>query len=241
MHIRNIIYHIIDFLFPSYCVNCKKLISYKEMCLCNGCLQKIDYLKNTCEICSGDIIENKCTICSSRKLFIDKNIAVAAYAGVIKEILHNYKFNKRRRLYKHISLLSLNHIIRYKELIDAVTSVPINRKKRWERGFNQSELIARDISRKLGKKYRSILKEKYHFKTQKKLGYRERFLNILDRYYIKNAGLVAGKTILIIDDVFTTGATINECARILKSFGADRVYSLTIAKADIKRVDNFLF
>jgi len=113
----------------------------------------------------------------------------------------------------------------------------MNRIKKWERGFNQSELIAKWLSETLNKPYLPLLKEKSHYKTQKTLSYRERFLNILDRYKILNIKKISSKNILIIDDVFTTGATINECARIIKSFGGANVYSLTIARADIKRVE----
>jgi competence protein ComFC len=240
---QNLFFHIVDLLFPSYCINCAAATSYKDACLCGNCIEKIELLENKCEICSGAIFENKCVICSGRKIYFDKNITVAGYSGIVKEILHNYKFNKRKRLCKHISKLAIKEIIQYKNIIDIITSVPINRKKRFDRGFNQSELIAKDIAKKLNKVYLSCLKEKYHFKTQRKLGFRDRFLNILDRYEVQNAKrnkkYIQDKKVLIIDDVFTTGATINECARILKSFGADRVYSLTIARADIKRVDKF--
>jgi len=231
--------HIVDFFFPSYCINCGCLISYKDDCLCKECVKKIDIIFNECEVCSGELIDGHCAICDSRKIFFDKNIAVTEYNGVVKEILHSFKFNKRKRLYTHLSSLAFDKISRINGTIDAVTSVPINRKKRWERGFNQSELIARYISKKIKVDYVPHLKEKYNFKAQKKLGYRDRFINILDRYIVKNEKILKGKNILIIDDIFTTGATINECARILKSFGAEKVYSLTIARAAIKRVDKF--
>jgi competence protein ComFC len=241
--LHNFFIQVIDLLFPSFCINCNAAISYKDACLCRNCFEKIEFLEDKCTICSGKLFENKCIICSDRKIFFDKNIALAGYSGIIKEVVHNYKFNKRRRLYKHISELAVNEIIQYKELIDIITSVPINRKKRFYRGYNQSELIAKYIAGKIKKVYRNSMREKRHFKTQRKLGYRDRFLNILNRYEIENTKrnkkFFYGKNILIIDDVFTTGATINECARILKSFGADRVYSLTIARADIKRVDKF--
>ena len=120
---------------------------------------------------------------------------------------------------------------------DIVTSVPINRIKKWRRGFNQSELIAKAVAERMGKQYRILLKDRYKFKTQKKLSYRDRFLNILNRYKIINEKFIRGKNILVIDDIFTTGATLNECARILLSAGASKVYSLTMAGADIKRLD----
>ena len=100
---------------------------------------------------------------------------------------------------------------------DLITSVPMNRKKKWERGFNQSELIAMYLSRKMHREYIPLLSEKYGARTQRNLRYKERFLNVINRYRVKNPDLVKGKILLLIDDVFTTGATINECARILKA------------------------
>ncbi len=238
-----IISYVVDFLFPSRCINCSTVISYKDPYLCKECYGKIEFLSAKCSICSGDLVEGICNICSSRKFYIDKNITITEYSGIMKEILHNYKFNKRRRLYKLLSLLSIEEVSKWQYLFNIITSVPINKKKKWDRGFNQSELIARDIAKKLKKVYFPILKERYHFKSQKELGYRNRFLNILDRYKIKNAKRkrITGMSVLIVDDVFTTGATINECARILKTFGAEKVYSLTIARTNIKRVDKFSF
>lgn len=236
----NCLLYVVDFFFPSYCVNCGQRISYKDNCLCKECIKNIDVIFDGCEVCSGELLDGHCAICDSRKIFFDKNIAIAEYNGVVKEILHSFKFNKRKRLHTHLSSLAFGKISCINDSIDAVTSVPINKKKRWERGFNQSELIAKYISKKIKVDYVPHLKEKYNFKAQKKLGYRDRFLNILDRFIVKNEKRLKGKNILIIDDIFTTGATINECARILKSFGAEKVYSLTIARAAIKRVDKFL-
>jgi competence protein ComFC len=235
--LNNLILNLLDYIFPSRCINCDTVISHEDPYLCKKCYKSVELLSAGCSICSGELIGGKCEICSGRKLYIDKNITIAEYSGVVKEILHNYKFNKRRMLYKLISSISINEIKKYSDLFSTITSVPVNRKKKWKRGFNQSELIAKHIAKKLKKIYHTTLKEKYHFKTQKKLGYRDRFLNILDRYKIRNAKNVTGANILIVDDVFTTGATINECARVLKTFGAEKVYSLTIARTDIKRVD----
>ena len=242
---RNFFIHVIDILFPSFCIYCNAVISNKDLCLCGSCIKKVRLLDNKCEICSGELIDHQCCICAAREIYFDKNICIAEYSGLIKEILHNFKFNKRKRLYKHLSSFALREIGCFKDDFDVITWVPLNSKKKWERGFNQSELIARYIARELKKEIRPVLKEKYHFKTQNKLGYRDRFLNILDRYAVCNIGenrkYLAGKNVLIVDDVFTTGATINECARVLKSFGVKKVYSLTIARADIKRLDKIKF
>jgi len=202
-------------------------------------MEDILFVSGQCEICSGELADNICSICSGRKLFIDKNIAVAEYSGVMKEVLHHYKFNKNRRLSGLIAELVYGKVIQYADLFDLITCVPIDRKKKWDRGFNQCELIAKAIGKRLKKEYCPVLKEKHHNAAQRKLRYRERFLNVLGRYRIHKARRITGKNILIIDDIFTTGATINECARILKASGAGKVYSLTIARANIKRVDNY--
>ncbi len=239
---QNLFYSIIDFIFPSYCVNCKKQVRYIDAFLCRSCFDKIVLLTGKCEKCSSTLTGKICNLCSDRKLYIERNIIIAEYSGVMKEILHGYKFERKKKLYKMLSQLAINAISGISDgipgMIDIVIPVPVNRKKRWKRGFNQSALIAEEISKKVNKKFANVLSEKYNFKTQKNLGYRDRFLNILDRYRVKNKKIVEEKNILLVDDVLTTGATVNECARILKSSGAGKVYSLTIAGAHIKRVDN---
>ncbi len=151
----------------------------------------------------------------------------------MKEVLHVYKFKGRKRLYKQLSEMAYREIRGENLDYDLLTSVPMNRAKKWKRGYNQSELIARDLAHKTGKGYRSVFVERHGSRAQKELRYNERFLNILDRFRVKNGSAVKGKRILLVDDVITTGATINECARILKLNGAVEVYSLTIARAQI--------
>lgn len=235
--VLSIFYGFVDMIFPSKCVCCGTNISIRYNSVCGKCLDEIDFIENECGICSGVLIDGICDVCSGRKFYIERNIAVADYSGVMKSMLHNYKFSSRRRLASHLTGAALEKIHGHSGLFDIISAVPMNRRKKWKRGFNQSEIIARQISKKLGKKYRSLLKERPYFKTQRDLGLRERFLNVLERYEIINERMVEGKRILLVDDVFTTGATINECARILKSFGANEVYSLTIARVVVKRLE----
>lgn len=230
-------YGLIDMVFPSRCVCCGNNISIRNNCVCGECLENIGTIKNECNICSGELEDGICDICAGRKLYFKKNIAVSDYTGVLKSILHTYKFSRRRRIASHLAEAAYKRIYMHRDLFDIITHVPMNRKKKWDRGFNQSEIMAKQISGKLGKQFQTLLKEKPFFKTQRNLGLRERFLNVLGRYEIINRKTLQGKRILLVDDVFTTGATINECARILKTFGADEVYSLTIARAVVKRLE----
>ena len=88
---------IIDFLFPSRCVNCNQPISITSNCLCDRCFNNIPAIENKCEICSGSLTDGKCIICSDREFYIKKNITVAEYTGTIKNILHCYTQNMELR------------------------------------------------------------------------------------------------------------------------------------------------
>jgi ComF family protein len=111
----------------------------------------------------------------------------------------------------------------------------VSGKKKWKRGYNHSEDISKVLSGLLKKPYRELLYEKRKRGGQKFLGYRERFLNIINRFGVKKDADFSGRRILLVDDIFTTGATINECARVLRSKGALEVFSLTIARTGIKK------
>ncbi|MBN2041410.1 MAG: ComF family protein [Spirochaetes bacterium] len=233
-----VLFRLLDFFAPSCCINCGKNIKYEDAYLCGKCLSEIRFISGQSDSSSADLKDNYCATDSDRQFYVRKNITIADYSGVMKEILHHYKFNKVRRLYKHLTELAYNEIEQFQDITEIVTSVPVNRIKKWRRGFNQSELIAKAVAKRLNKKYATLLKDRYKFETQKKLNYRDRFLNIINRYKIISDKHIKNRNILIIDDIFTTGATLNECARILMSAGANNVYSLTIARADIKRLDN---
>ena len=221
-----------DILFPMYCISCGISISNRSNCVCESCFSKISPVVGGCEYCSGRIVDGRCTVCSDRMWYIDKNICVAEYSGVMKEVVKHYKFHKRKRIYKRFTKQIADVIDSSDMHFDFVTPVPMNSRKKWERGFNQSELLAGSVARLYGKQCRSVLREKNATGSQKEMGYRERFLHILDRYEVNRDDVVKDKSVLLIDDVLTTGATINECGRILKNAGAFQVFSVTIARAD---------
>jgi ComF family protein len=114
-----------------------------------------------------------------------------------------------------------------------VTFVPVSRKRRRERGYNQAELIARSFGRSVGVQVKGLLAVSGEG-NQKRMHYHERFLNMVGRFS-GTTGLRPGMSVLLVDDVFTTGATVNECARILKKMGASSVFSLTIARVDDRK------
>jgi len=232
-----LLYSILNLFFPSNCVYCGGKISYADNNLCQDCLGSIDLIENQCQRCSGLIINGNCEICSDREFYIEKNVTIAEYSGVMKEILHYYKFSNSKRLYKHISKLASERLLNSRIKFDLITSVPMNRKKKWKRGYNQSELVAKELSKKFSIPYKKLLSEKKNSDAQRNLGYTERFLNVINRYSLKKKIGLNDRNILIIDDVFTTGATLNECSRMLSMNGSNRVFSLTFARAGTKKLE----
>jgi ComF family protein len=155
----------------------------------------------------------------------------------MKKLLHELKFGRVRKLHRFLGDLACAGLAGRGISADLITWVPMNPKKRRDRGFNQSELIARVMSKRTGIPCRSLLSERRGAGKQRELGLRDRFINILGRYEAASGASLSGQSVLLVDDIFTTGATINECARQLRNAGARSVISLTMARADIKRLE----
>ncbi len=228
-----------DILFPSRCAGCGAPVSRESRFLCGCCAERITVLTNTCPVCSAPLDGTRCRLCAERHWYITKNITISEYAGTMKRIICKMKFGRIRSLHAALGSLALSELSRRAVTADVITWVPMNGRKQWERGFNQSELISRYLSKKTGIPCRRLLREKRGSGTQRTLGLRDRFIHSLGRYQAAGTGIRGVRTVLIVDDICTTGATLNECARQLRLAGFDRVFSLTIARTDIKRLEKF--
>lgn len=229
---------IADILLPSRCAGCGRPVSSRMNFLCEDCARAIPFLEGACPVCSGPGPEQGgCPVCSGRRWYLDANITVAAYRGVMKSLLRELKFGRLKKLHALLGDLACRTLAERGVSADLVTWVPMNSKKRRDRGFNQSELIARVVSKKTGIPCRRLLVERGGTGKQRDLGFRDRFVNILGRYKTVADPLLSGESVLLVDDIFTTGATINECARQLRNGGAGSVISITMARADIKRLE----
>ena len=118
---------------------------------------------------------------------------------------------------------------------DCVTDVPLHRKSLRKRGFNQSQLLAKDLALKLNLEYKSILKKVVDNNIQHKESAKNRKMNVYGAYDLKKGVNVDGKTILLVDDIKTTGATLNECAKMLLLGGAEEVYAITYSVTKSKK------
>ena len=218
-----IIEKILDFIFPPVCGFCNEINNEN---LCNGCKKKIDAIK----ISTIDNYEKD-------PVYFDEHFYMFKYKKDIRQLILNYKFNEKSYIYKTFAKVIADEELMKNEFIkkyDYIISVPLHKMRFRVRGYNQSELIAREVSKICEKTYcKGVLVKSKNIVAQSKLDKLDRIRNIKDAFEIENDAveIVSGKKIAIFDDVFTTGATVNECAKVLKSAGASFVGIITLAKA----------
>ena len=172
--------------------------------------------------------EGRCALCRSGLRGFDAAYSFGAYEGVLRELIHLYKYGKVRTLARPLSGWLAQALPR-DEAFDAVVPVPLYWRRRLQRGFNQAELLAKGLSRRTGIPVVRALGRVRPTPTQAGLSNSARRQNVARAFHSRS---VQGKRILLIDDVMTTGATATSCALALKQAGARRVALLTVARVD---------
>jgi ComF family protein len=170
----------------------------------------------------------RCALCRSGLRGFDAAYSFGAYQGVLRDLIHLYKYGKVRTLARPLSGLLAQALPR-DESFDATVPVPLYWRRRLQRGFNQAELLARGLSRRTGIPVVRALGRVRPTPTQAGLSNSARRQNVTRAFRSRS---VQGKRILLIDDVMTTGATATACALALKQAGARRVSLLTVARVD---------
>ena len=155
------------------------------------------------------------------------------YEGLIRKLILEYKFNEKSFLYKMIADIFIKNekIFENIKKYDTIIPVPISRKRFTERGYNQCELIAKELAKKVNLELLNncLIKTK-NIIEQSKLSKEERTKNIQNVYKLKNKNLILNKKILLLDDIYTTGSTVNECSKILRQGEPEKIGVLVIAK-----------
>lgn len=236
---------LVNLLYPPLCGICnKKLLTGQEAALliCKDCLAKIK--KNPpphCKKCGRslcgltDNIET-CWECFDRNFYFERSWSGFFYEGVVKEALHLLKYSGKiflSNLFSNLLIQFLKNNIEILEGIDGVISVPLHSVKLREREFNQAHILVEVITKEFKLKDLSrCLKRTKVTRPQSELDKKERFNNVKGTFEIpvSTYEVVCGKNILIVDDIFTTGATLNECARVLKKAGVKKIRCLTFAR-----------
>lgn len=207
-----------ELFYPPKCVLCDRLLDKEETDLCHDCRQKAPEFK-----------KGKFKIS-----FVARWTAVWYYKDDVRTSLLRYKFQRRPHYaaaYGRLLAMKLQEA--GFDDFDVLTWVPISFRRRWKRGFDQVALIARATARELDCKAVPTLRKIRHNKPQStKADPSQRRANVLGAYRVKDPALVAGKRILLLDDIITSGATVSECAKTLTIAGAGEVCCAAMAAAN---------
>ena len=199
-----LINHVINLIYPNVCGICDK-ISKEDLC-------------KKCEIKLNEIAKFK--IDKYKNKNFSKHLYIFKYEGIIKDRLINFKFNDKIYIYKAFVnfIIKNKKICRFLKNYDIIIPVPIHYKRKIKRGYNQSALIAKSIAQNnnLIEYVDNVLLKQKNNKPQSTKNKRDRQENVIGAYYIKNEYKIYNKKILLLDDIYTTGSTVNECAKALK-------------------------
>ncbi len=215
-------------------------MSDAEVALCSTCWEALQAPREAvCPKCGAFLgphakVGKRCWYCRTRGLVFDRVVAVGRYEGRLRELLLRFKFRRAPELSRLLSALMTQAIQRRVLLAgdEVVVAVPLHWRRRFQRGFNQSELLAKEVASHFQLRcLKRGLARSRHTIDQTTLMPTARFRNVKGAFRADSPGLWAGKSVLLVDDILTTGATASECARVLKRAGARRVKVAVVARA----------
>lgn len=177
----------------------------------------------------------RCGLCRRGMRGFDAAYTFGFYEGTLRELIHLLKYSKVAPLGDPLGRMMATAYPR-DERFDAIVPMPLHWWKRWSRGFNQAEVLAESVSRQTGVPVRPLVRRKKSTAAQAGLTNAGRRTNVAGAFDVPKRMDVRGLKLLLIDDVFTTGATAGACAQVLKRAGAARVAVLTLARADRRYV-----
>jgi len=222
----------LNFFFPKICGYCgESFRTGLSNVLCFSCFEKIEpYREPVCERCGitlperafEEVFEPRCLDCGEEPTYLDMVHSFGAYQGALREAHHAFKFEGM----EHLAALMVGRTVEnistsFWEDVDVLTPVPMSPEKERERGYDPAALLTAEFSKQLNIPVRSVLKKALLTKPQRSLNREERLRNQKGSFVSET--LKVGSKVVLVDDVLTTGATLEECAKVLKKAGAQWV------------------
>ncbi len=227
---------LLDVLFPKRCLGCGQTGTY----LCKDCIQNIGQSDLVCPKCEKLAIGGQTHPICRRRYALDGLWSLGVYQDPLKKVIQKLKYRSINELSKLLTDITLDYWARYQPfLLDEIKKnggewtiipVPLHWFRENKRGFNQSSLIGKDLAKRMGLTYQEALKRTRYTKQQAKLKGPERHQNIKNAFSLNSKFIIHNSSIILIDDVWTTGSTLRECCYILKRSGAKKVWALTLAR-----------
>lgn len=223
---------LLDLVYPPACYACGE---FGPAYVCDSCLSKIEPVAAPyCAVCGHTMRGDGCRNCISRERAFLKSRAAGNYDGILKELVHEFKYRGARCLADPLSAFMSDYLAGSGEFdmqkIDCMIPIPIHAIRKRIRGYNQSELLADGISRllQIPVLHDAVCRTVYTT-PQARLSREMRMLNMKSVFRVAKPDMISGKQIMLIDDVSTTSSTIHECARILMESGAEEVSAFCLA------------
>jgi ComF family protein len=219
----------LDFLFPPFCVDCGKEGDF----ICSACQASLVRIEPpVCPKCGKpQINEMLCVNCANWEADIDGIRSPFRFEGVIRKAIHEFKYRNLRAIAGRLAKLLSEYMVENPVPCEVFVPVPLHSKRLKERGYNQSALLAKELSRLTGLPVDSscLIRNSYNVPQAKTRNVEERRQNVIGIFSCKSEDL-RNKKVLLIDDVTTSGATLDACASVLKTAGAMSVWGLTLAR-----------
>lgn len=238
---------ILELIFPRnvLCLHCgEEIEKVNKYSLCEICYERMDFVsryEKRCIICNRPISKDspyeKCKDCLQEYRYFDLVIPAVVYKDVSKHLLHDLKYHDKRYLaYHFVDMIKDMEILYDIYEFDFIAPVPSSYKKKRSRGYNQAELLAKSLSNSMEIEIVSdLLLKSDTGRDQNQLGKKERKINIKDSIeFNKDFYNIENKCVILVDDIFTSGATANECSKILKENGAISVIVMVSAIASLE-------
>lgn len=229
-----------DLLFENHsCICCgREILDGTKFSICDECLNKMEIIKGkVCAKCGMPVAETAthCGECNKFHYVFDKNISYCFYDDISSSIIKQLKYSSKKYYAKYIAEMMTENLDNYKG-IDFITFVPVNKTRLKFRGYNQAEEISKEISKMTKIPVVKALNKNDGGKNQAELSMKDRFENLKESFTkSEDADKIKDKTVLLIDDVFTTGTTLNECSKVLKTAKPKLIYTMTFAKTKFEK------
>lgn len=220
--------YLLDLIFPPRCVVCQRVGTW----LCAECMSRLPYVvEPICRRCGMPLQNDRlCKRCRTSPLRIEKIDSVLLFEGAVRHAVHHLKYRNGKTLAEPLGKIMSTWLNDHPQKTDLIAPVPLHPDRLRQRGYNQASLLARALARNTGIPMSdNSLARVRNTKSQMRLAAEERRHNVSNAFHCRDER-VNGRQVLIIDDVCTTGATLEACADALHEAGAARVQALTLAR-----------
>jgi ComF family protein len=224
----------LELIVPPACLVCGNRIEDRTQVICEFCEAKLSLIgEGTCPVCGSENKELPCEVCLEGQFEFDSARSIFRYIGPIRELIHILKYEGYTYPAGYFAL-PIAELIESEPSLknhDYICAVPLHRVRKRERGYNQTDLIAYAVSKLICMPYLNPVTRRINTFSQTLLSKEHRIANLSGAFTVKHKDQVTGKKIILIDDVFTTGSTLNEIAKTLRAAGAKKISTITVARA----------